>query len=255
MIHSGKGKKEPGGKKKRWVRRSIAVVGLIVAVGIAWLGIAQRNNLKALYLAITSNAESLEQKQAEQDKKQEDILQQYGLSKPSASQSQEGEEAAGTQTVPTDSPEPQETSDPSGSAATPPAQTPAPTVKPSQPTDSSEEDQLQMQLQGCIDRLYQAESRYREFLNEMVESTKREFWSLPKDQQVKEKKLEIVQSKVDVLIAQEKQCDAEVEAILAEIQTILKEQGKSTALVSEIRAYYEDSKANWKAAKMTELYS
>ncbi len=253
MIHSGKGKKEPGGGKKRWIRRSIAVVGLIVAVGIAWFGIAQRNNLKALYLAITSNAESLEQKQAEQDKKQEDILQQYGLSKPSASQGQE--ETGGAQTVPTDSPEPQETPNPGGSATTPPFQTPAPTVKPSQPTNSSEEDRLQMELQGCIDRLYQVESRYREFLNEAVESTKREFWSLPKDQQVKEKKLEIVQSKVDVLIAQEKQCDAEVEAILAEIQTILKEQGKSTALVSEIRAYYEDSKANWKAAKMTELYS
>ena len=89
----------------------------------------------------------------------------------------------------------------------------------------------------------------------MVESTKKEFWSLPKDQQVTSNKMEIVRAKMDDLIAQEKACDAEVEAILSDIQDVLKRQGKSTELVNEIRTYYEESKATWKAAKMTELYS
>ena len=89
----------------------------------------------------------------------------------------------------------------------------------------------------------------------MVESTKKEFWSLPKDQQVNEKKMAIVKSKMNDLIAQEKACDAEVETILSNIDDVLKRQGKSNDLVNSIRSYYEESKATWKAAKMTELYS
>lgn len=65
----------------------------------------------------------------------------------------------------------------------------------------------------------------------------------------------IVKAKANTLIAQEKQCDAQVYAILDEIRDILQQMGKSNELANEISSYYEESKANWKAAKMTELYS
>ena len=75
------------------------MVVVIVAIGIAWLCIAQRNNLKALYLAMTSDAETLEEKRAEQSQKQEDLFQQYGLAKPDSCQLQEAE---GNGEAPTD---------------------------------------------------------------------------------------------------------------------------------------------------------
>ena len=227
------------------------MVGVIVVIGIAWLCIAQRNNLKALYLAMTSDAETLEQKRTEQDKKQEDLLGQYGLVKPDNGQLQEPEEIHETPANPSvDSSQPEQSVPTDGDCGNtqvsdqPPTQTP-----------DLGADQLQEELQGYINQLYQVEARYQQFLDEMVESTKKEFWSLPKDQQVKEKKMEIVKSKMNDLIAQENACDAEVETILANMEDLLKRQGKSNDLVNSIRSYYEESKASWKAAKMTELYS
>ena len=67
-------------------------MGLIAIIGVIWLYVAQKNNLKALYLAMTSDADTLEQKQVEEEKKQEDILQQYGLEKPESSQDQQSDE-------------------------------------------------------------------------------------------------------------------------------------------------------------------
>ena len=218
------------------------MVGVIVVLGIAWLCIAQRNNLKALYLAMTSDAETLEEKRVEQSQKQEDLLQQYGLTKPDSSQQQETGENGETTTDPlVESTQPEQSAPAGGN--------PGNTQAPDQDTN-----QLQAELQGYVNQLYQVEARYQQFLDEMVESTKKEFWSLPKDQQVKEKKMEIVDSKANDLIAEEKVCDAEVETILANIEDVLKRQGKSNDLVSSIRSYYEESKASWKAAKMTELY-
>lgn len=232
-------------------------MGLIAIIGIIWLCAAQKNNLKALYLAMTSDADILEQKRVEEEKKQEDILQQYGLAKPDSTQDQQSDETDGNEAN-----SPEQSLPSSGGSET--SQTAGQTE--SQESDQGtnqaagqESDQgtdpLQAELQGYINQLYQVEARYQQSLDEMVESTKKEFWSLPKDQQVNEKKMAIVKSKMNDLIAQEKACDAEVETILSNIEDVLKRQGKSNDLVNSIRSYYEESKATWKAAKMTELYS
>ena len=255
MIHSDKAGKGKGGTKKRRILIVAAVIGLIVVIAAVWLWMTQGNNLKALYLAATSNAEKLEQKQAEQDKKQEDLLQQYGLVKPDVGQIETPESSEQVTTQQPDVSDQPEESLPADSNQLPtqsPSQTPAQTPGQDEEQDA---DQLQAELQGYINQLYQVQARYQQLLDEMVESTKKEFWSLPKDQQVTSNKMEIVRAKMDDLIAKEKACDAEVEAILSDIQDVLKRQGKSTELVNEIRTYYEESKATWKAAKMTELYS
>lgn len=216
-------------------------MGLIAIIGVIWLYVAQKNNLKALYLAMTSDADTLEQKQVEEEKKQEDILQQYGLEKPESSQDQQSDELDENTVNP-----PQESLPSSGESNT------------SQTTDQESgqgEDPLQAELQGYINQLYQVEANYRQLLEGVVQSAKNEYKALPRDQRVNEKKMEIVKSKMNDLIAQEKACDAEVETILSKIEDVLKRQGKSNDLANSIRSYYEESKATWKAAKMTELYS
>lgn len=243
MIYSHKADKDQSGKKPRRLRRTTVLIILgVIVVSIAWLGILQRNNLKALYLAATSDTETLKQKQEEQDKQREELLHQYGLSKPDVSQPEGTAEDSGDGSTAAE--------DGTGTSQTP-AQEPA--VTPSQEPEQSS-DQMQAQLQSYVDQLYQVEAKYREFLSEMIEATKEEFWSLPHDQQTKENKLTIVQSKMDGLIAQENACDAEVEKILSDMQATLKQYGQSNELVDEIRTYYQESKATWKAEKMTELY-
>lgn len=229
----------------------------MLILGVAWFAYTQRNNLKALYLAMTSDAETLQQRQEEQDKKRDELLQQYGFTVPDIGQTK-GDDTKEDQPDPSTSPEMEES--PSGGESDEPIQTPTqeptPTPMPT-PTQKPDQgsDQVQTELQGYINQLYQVEARYKEYLDEMVETTKREFWSLPHDQQTSGNKMKIVQSKLDGLMAQESACDGEVEAILSNMQAVLKQYGQSTQLVDEIRLYYEDSKATWKAAKMTELYS
>ena len=65
------------------------------------------------------------------------------------------------------------------------------------------------------------EDQYLSELDQIVESTKTEFWSLPKEEQTKKNKLQLVQTKMSQLVEAEKQCDNEVEQILSAIQQVL----------------------------------
>lgn len=250
MIHSDKANKKENGKKKHWIRRTIAIVVVVLVLGLAWFAYTQRNNLKALYLAMTTDAETLQQRQEEQDQKRDEILQQYGLTVPDVSQM--GEDTSGEdQSDPTATPGAEES--PSAGESTEPTQTP--TQTPSSNPDQNSQEAMKAQLQTYVNQLYQVEARYRAYIDGIVASAKQEFAALPKEQKNSDNKMKIVRAKVGTLMAQENACDAEVEAILSNMQAVLKQYGQSTELVDEIRLYYEDSKATWKAAKMTELYS
>lgn len=254
MIHSDKANEKQSGKKKHWIRRTILIVVVVLLLGLGWFAYTQRNNLKALYLAMTTDSETLQQRQEEQDKKRDEILQQYGLTIPDVSQPG-GDEPGGEQTDPTATPGAEES--PSAVESAQPTQTPVqtPASKPAQGQEQDSEAAMRAQLQTYVNQLYQVEARYRAYIDGIVASAKQEFAALPKEQKNSDNKMKIVRGKVDTLIAQESACDAEVEGILSNMQAVLKQYGQSTELVDEIRFYYEDSKATWKAAKMTELYS
>ena len=51
---------------------------LAVVLGAVWLWMTQGNNIKALYLAIRNDKDTLAQIQQEQDKKQDEILKEFG---------------------------------------------------------------------------------------------------------------------------------------------------------------------------------
>ncbi len=83
-------------------------------------------------------------------------------------------------------------------------------------------------------------------------ATEAEFQALPAEEQTTENKLALVDSKYEVLSAMEKACDAQVEellAVIAKAQLVL----GNTDLVNEIRSFYSESKATWKADYMTRL--
>ncbi len=267
MKHSGS--KENGGKKKRrWLLAVLIGLLVVIAAGAGWLWYTQGSNLKALYLATTSDKDSLEQKQQEQDKKRDEILEEYGLQKPDASQtggettSPTGEPTASPTGEPTASPTGEPTDSPAGEPTDPettarPVQTSPPAQETAQPSDdpADEQAQLQAQLQEKVNQLYAVEAAFRGQVESIVAQAKAEFIALPKDQRNQSNKMAIVNSKANALIAMEQQCDAQVSAIVADVRSILQQMGKSTALADEINSYYQESKANWKAIKMTELFS
>lgn len=250
MKHS-KRDENSGRKKKHRLSYVLAALLLVIIVGISWLFLTQRNNLKALYLAMKNDQNALEQIQKDQQTKRDELLDEYGLTRPTFPQAGELTQ------LPTEV-------TPVPSSAAPPAVSnqPAPTpdsTSGNQPDPASgdlpdEQKRLQMELQQKVNRLYEVEEQYRNILSSMTADTKREFWSLPKDQQTKKNKVALVQSKAETLIEKEKECDAEVDAILSDIRDILKQLGKSNDLADQISTYYEESKASWKAAQMTELY-
>lgn len=243
-MKRSRNKENGGSKKRRWLPVVLIGLLLVVVAGAGWLWITQGNNLKALYLAARNDKESLEQIQQGQDKKQDELLEKYGLTKPGGIQS------GGETDLPTgESADPQTTDQP-GQTSGPEQGTGGASVNP-----SDKQEELQKQLQEKINQLYDVEATYRGILDDAVAQTKAEYRQLPADQRTQSNKMAIVKAKANTLIAQEKQCDAQVYAILDEIRDILQQMGKSNELANEISSYYEESKANWKAAKMTELYS
>ena len=67
------------GKRRIW-RRLLLSAGLVVLGGLLLMGIWQRNNLKSLWIAATSDQETIAQKREEQEEKRQDILDRYGIS-------------------------------------------------------------------------------------------------------------------------------------------------------------------------------
>lgn len=228
-------------RKKLW---AIILVCILVG-GVLLAGFWQRNNLKALWLAFTSDSETLAAAVERQEEKRQELLDKYGL--------EFTPNSAGTQTeVPAETgggsvPEPSET----------PSSTPGSTPTGDDKGDEGQgqdSQQAQQVINGYIQQLYDLESSYRSQLDELVSQTKTEFWSLPKEEQTKSNKIALVKTKMDLLIAAENQCDADVEAVLGQLEQAVKAAGMDTQLVADIRAQYEDDKATYKAACMTELY-
>lgn len=238
-------------KSKIKKRKLAAVVGTtltILIVGIIAVGIWQRNNIKALWIALNEDTETIAEKQEQQKAKRQEILEKYEIEivpneeilasgngidiQAIIDEIQQGTEAA--------------KNDESGSGTAVAGEEDEP--------NADMETTGKEAIQKYIVALYALEDQYLSELDQIVESTKTEFWSLPKEEQTKKNKLQLVQTKMSQLVEAEKQCDNEVEQILSAIQQVLYKQNEDNTLVEEIRAAYEDSKATWKAACLTELY-
>ena len=134
---------------------------------------------------------------------------------------------------------------------------PSTDVRPDDPASPSETDEETEQsnavIRTCIVQLQTLEDSYLKELEQVMESAKREFRSLPEEEKTTANKKSIVKAKVSLLSAMEKECDAKVEEQLALIQKELDRQGRKDDLVSEIRAFYQETKTTWKAMRLTEL--
>ena len=97
-------------------------------------------------------------------------------------------------------------------------------------------------------KLYGVRGAYQGRIEGVISSAKSEFAALPAEQQTNSAKTSILNSKLSQAEGIEAECDAQVETVLGEMSAELSAAGHGTGSVSQLRSYYEETKANQKAA-------
>ena len=101
-------------------------------------------------------------------------------------------------------------------------------------------------------KLYGLRGAYQGRISSVISSAKAEYAALPAEQQTSSAQSAILASKMGQAEAIEAECDAQVSALLGEMSAELTAAGQSTESVSQLKSYYEDTKASQKAAYLAE---
>ena len=115
-----------------------------------------------------------------------------------------------------------------------PVQTPQPTV------DTSEK------ASECIARMYVLKSTFESKLNALYNEARQTSRAMT-DEQKKNGKSEIIKSFYSRATALESECDAQVDAILAQLDAALTESGEDKSIIDKIRQSYSEEKRLKKA--------
>ncbi len=111
-----------------------------------------------------------------------------------------------------------------------------------------EEPRENSKLQEKLAQIYLLRSSFSGRLDSLVAQAKQEYINREKGKDA----LSIAKKYLNQGAALEKQCDAQMEALLAEIKSELERTGGDTSLVSEIRGAYQSEKSVKKAALLSQ---
>ena len=232
--------------KKRYIFLSILVVFIIAAGVLLWIN---ADNIKAIYKATQYNTEEIEKQIQESEKKNTEILQQYNkenikpLSEEDSEKLTKGEltEQEAIDLVLGRTQEPEKVEE----ITTNPQQQP--------PQQQPEQQQPQMSVEDedrlgeLIAKVYVLKGKYNKLISDENYRAASDFYSLPKDQQTKEKKYERGVTFMRNVLRLQDECDGEMNKIFTEMADILKRNNMTTELVDEIKKAYEEEKELKKA--------
>lgn len=105
-----------------------------------------------------------------------------------------------------------------------------------------------------VAELYVVKANFSSQLASMKKAAENEFDACPKEEQTEAKKLEIIKSKISGASALEKQCDAQVATIVADLRSLLAEAGRDTALADKINEAYNKEKKVMKAKYVNKYF-
>lgn len=207
-------KKFKGEKQKRfktgYVLLAIFVV-IIVAVGY-W----QRNNIGALFVYISNDEESIQQKLNETEKIIEEELATISDENTTSDKTSNNKSEDNSPT-----------------------------------NEKGNSEKNKARIQELIDKVYSMRSYYVSQLDSIHETAMHSFWSLPKEQRTMDTKKQMALGFIDQASALEKNCDGQMDEILSELKMILSEEGQDTSVCNRIaRAYAQE-----KQIKKAELLS
>lgn len=229
---------------------------------------SQKNNLTALWITLTNDPETLTQRQDESKKRLETMLQVEGITGDALTEDEKAALKEGhfdlEQHLLTRKEQKtyQPTVQPSEGATKPTGEP----LQPAGPSESQTQKEITASLEptdnaeGCneainyyVSLLYALEDSFEERLGALVEDTKAEYRALPKEERTSGNRTALLRGKMDTVIQMEAECDQMVASILDELKTELKDCGGDTSVIGQIQKYYEDCKANKKAAYLAEL--
>ncbi len=230
-------------RKKRWF---LWVLAAILAALVA-LSIWQRNNLKALYLYLTTDKETAAQQMEDTRKEHHEKLEvehQITVQAPDRVQSdallngevsaEEVKQALGI--APTPQPTPQT-----------PAETPdeGAEEEPEPPKKTAEE-----LINECTAELYACKIDTMAMLSELKAQALDEWRALNKSERTKQKKIQIGLSMLDICYEREVEVDTQVRTILQKYRPLLEEIDADTSVLDTLWEYYCEEKASEKAYYM-----
>ena len=201
------------------MKRSTKILCLILALLILAIGgvlFWQRDNLKALYLAKTLEADAILQAASEQSELRQKELEEYGVTLRTPTQDELDTLLNG--------------------GSLPEEEPPTP-----------DEDEVRDIIQRCIQELYDCEIALMARLAVMKQAAVDEWKALPEEERTKEKKLEIGYRGLDACYDLEVEIDAQVKGILDKYRQELKNIGASTAPMKTLWKHYCEEKASTKA--------
>lgn len=107
--------------------------------------------------------------------------------------------------------------------------------------------EIDEKIAAVVAKMYVYKSQYSGQISQLVGAMSKEFHSLPAEQQVYSTKLSIYSKYADKITKMEAQADAQVGAIIAELRTLLKENGRDESLADSLLSAYNTEKENTKA--------
>lgn len=283
-------------KGKRIFLKILLVILLILVALAIW----QRDNIKALYMGLTSSEDDLAQKRNENDKIITDTLEQYPeLTVRDLTEEEKKLLAEGVLTkeeillllqgkleLEKDDPEtsvpevPEAPEEPDEPSVTDPPVTPepeqpvtpeVPTVAPETPTVSTPSEieppvedppvsppeeietpevaapTVEEQISTLVAQMYVLKAEFTTALQNLENTTLKDYAALSEEEKTAELKSSMMTQVLDTVAAMEKDCDTKVNAVLASLTTLLKENDMSLTLVDSIRTAYNNEKTITKA--------
>ena len=109
-------------------------------------------------------------------------------------------------------------------------------------------------IDALIEDFYVLKSKYLTGLEGVLRQGKNEWRAKPKSEHTLTARFQMAQKCMSWGTALEVQCDAEMNVLLAELESALIANGENTALVGQIRSLYEQEKSVKRAALIGEYY-
>jgi hypothetical protein len=213
-------------------RKVLYVLAAVLAVVVA-IGIWQRENIKAFVISRSNTSQQLEEKSEENDKKIDAIIEQdpdLDITKLTDEQREELRTGKMTEKEALSIVLEKTKSD---SAA--------------KSNDIAAIELKKQRINELVAEVYVMRDSYVAKLNAIESAGRTKYASLPAEQRTKAAKSEIASECISQASALEGQCDSQMDSILSEMTTLLKETNGDTTLVSRVRGTYAEQKAITKA--------
>lgn len=252
------------GQQKKWIWKAAAALLLaLAAAGALWLfnifdfvkviaaepselpAVSQEAENGKMTIAITDD----ELEQLLSGELTLDSLTRTGTDEaPAASEAQgtaAGEQPTRTESEAAASSKPESASSTAASAAS--SKAPA--------AEKPQEAAYETEVKALIQQTYALKAIAEKGLNSSISAAKAEYKALPKAQQTKTKKIMICLSKMGELTSLQSYCDKEMDRIVSQLRTVLKENGQSTELADQVMSTYKAEKSKRYTELKNKLYN